>query len=132
MPSLGKVEIKSCWHVGIGETPVEGVTYSLIGSTYMAKFPESDSFKGWSIAAMGALGLGKMMTASESSALVSEVKTNGSVSLVYTWETCVEGTVYAKSTDVMFTGTNACLIAVIHVGAYDESWKSHVRLLDVR
>lgn len=32
----------------------------------------------------------------------------------------------------MFTGTNACLIAVIHVGTYDESCKSHVKLLDVK
>lgn len=32
----------------------------------------------------------------------------------------------------MFTGTNAWLMAVIHVNAYDESCKTHVCLFSVR
>lgn len=50
----------------------------------------------------------------------------------YAKDSLVEGTVYAKSTDVLLTGTNACLMAVIHVNAYDESWKTPVWIVDVK
>lgn len=72
---------------------MSGITISCIWVTYIAKLPEAWSFKGWSTVAIGALGLGKIMSASESSTFVSEVVVKGEVSFVYAESTIVLGTV---------------------------------------
>lgn len=50
----------------------------------------------------------------------------------YASESKVEGTNCVNSTDVMLTGVNACLIAVIHVDTYDEPCCVPVCMDDVK
>lgn len=71
------------------------------------------------------------MTAPEISAFVPCLVVDGIALLSLTCSTDVDGTLKAESTDVMFTGVNTCLIAVIHRGAYDDSCCVPVKILDV-
>lgn len=130
--SLGVVLACACLGAVVGESPDSGCTYSEMGVSYMARLSLADTLCGRSAVAMGALGLGKMMSASEESSFVSKVVVVGEVTFVYACRADVGGTVWVSSTDVMLTGVNACLIAVIHVGAYDESCCVPVRIEEVR
>lgn len=87
----------------------------------MAKLSDADTLCGCSAVAIGALGLGKIMTASELPTFVSKVWLVGEKLFEYACLTDVDGTECVNSTDVMLTGVNACLIAVIHVDTYDDS-----------